>query len=69
VLGAVEFHRLLDTWEQHESAKKRPDEKVLAALQALLKKTHASAPDVVAEVPIASSRRVKLIPDLDGDKG
>jgi hypothetical protein len=68
VLNPVEFHRLLDTWEQHELGKKRPDERVLAALRTLSQKARTSAPCVLAEVPITRSRRVQLIPDLDDEK-
>jgi hypothetical protein len=57
--------RLLSVWEEVEAARKRPDERVLAALRFLIPKTRTLAPHISAEVPIAATKRVKLVPDYD----
>lgn len=64
-LAPLEISRLLRVWEEAESAKKTPDQRVLSALELLIPKARTSAPAIVAEVPIARSNRAALIPDLE----
>ncbi|MGD0546796.1 MAG: hypothetical protein ABR991_03085 [Terracidiphilus sp.] len=67
-MGSLEMSRLLRAWEEVESVKKSPDERVLAALRLLIPKARTLAPEILAEVPIARTKRVRLMPDF-GDKG
>lgn len=64
-MAPLEMSRLLSAWEEAESAKKSPNEPVLAALRLLIPKTRTLAPDFLAEVPIARTKRVLLIPDFE----
>lgn len=67
-LAPLEISRLLDAWEKAESRRKTPDERILGALRLLSSKARASAPHIVAEVPIAMTRRVALTPDFEHDE-
>src|ERR1035437_1676913 len=67
-MAPLETSRLLSAWEEAESAKKSPNEPVLAALRLLISKARTLAPDILAEVPIARTKRVRLTPDF-GDTG
>lgn len=64
-LAPLEVSRLLTIWEEGESHKRKPDQQILAALRLLIPKARASAPHIVAEVPIARTRRVALTPDFE----
>jgi hypothetical protein len=68
LMESLEMSRLLRAWEEAESAKKSPNERVLAALRLLIPKARTLAPDILAEVPIARTKRVRLTPDF-GDIG
>ena len=63
-LAPLEMSRLLSAWKEFESAKGKPDERVLAALDLLIPQARTKAPGIVAEVPIASTERVLLKPDF-----
>ena len=63
-LAPLEMSRLLSAWKDFESAKVKPDERVLAALDLLISRARTKAPRIVAEVPIASTERVLLKPDF-----
>lgn len=64
-LAPLEVSRLLSIWEEAESGKRTPDQRILAALRLLIPKARTSAPHIVAEVPIARTRRVALTPDFE----
>jgi hypothetical protein len=64
-MAPLEMSRLLRAWEEAESAKKSPNEPVLAALRLLIPKARTLAPDILAEVPIARTKRVMLMPDFE----
>jgi hypothetical protein len=61
----LEMSRLLAVWEEAERAKKTPNDRVLTALQFLIPKAKTLAPGIVAEVPIARTKRVNLVPDFE----
>jgi len=63
-MAPLEIYRLLNAWQEAESAKKSPNERVLAALRLLVSKARTLAPAVLAEVPIAKTERVTLVPDF-----
>lgn len=64
-LAPLEMSRLLRVWEEAEAGRKVPDERVLTALRLLIPKARTLAPRIVAEVPIASTKRVTLTPDFE----
>ncbi len=61
-----ELSRLLRAWRTYETGKKKPDDKLVAALETLLRKVygHFDVP-MVAEVPIARWK-AKLTPIVHG---
>ncbi|HEV2133941.1 MAG TPA: hypothetical protein VGR47_06725 [Terracidiphilus sp.] len=67
-LAPLEFSRMLHAWEEVESSRKTPDERILGALRLLTSKARAAAPHIVVEVPIAMTRRVLLTPDFKHDE-
>lgn len=64
-MAPLEMCRLLKAWEESESTKRAPNEQVLAALRLLIQKSRDRTPQIVAEVPIARTRRVILTPDFE----
>lgn len=68
VLAPLEISRLLRAWEETESGRRTPDKRILDALRLLIPKARASAPHIVAEVPIAMTGRVTLTPDFEHDE-
>ncbi len=66
-IAPLEMSRLLSAWEEAECARKAPDQRVLAALRLLIPKARTLAPGIVAEVPIARTKRVTLMPDFERD--
>lgn len=68
-LAPLEVSRLLTIWEESESRKRTPDQRILAALRLLIPKARTSAPHIVAEVPIARTKRVALTPDFEYGEG
>ncbi len=57
-----ELCRIVDAWRAHERAKNNPDEKLLAALNVVSKKSHSRfKAAMVAEVPIAMWR-AEIVP-------
>jgi hypothetical protein len=63
IMDGLEVMRVLEVWKEHEEGKKKPDQRVLAALNLLSPKARGLDLRLVAEVPIAQ-KRAKLTPVL-----
>ena len=56
VMTFPEVSRIVNAWQEHEAAKKKPDPKTMAALDVLASKVYKFDAKLVAEVPIAVHR-------------
>lgn len=66
VMQGLELMRILEVWEEHEAGKKKPNERIIAALRLLAPEARDSHLRLVAEVPIAQTR-AKIEPVIDSE--